>query len=128
MLKANSVQIKKQITEKMYTLLRERQEDKTRVKAWISFVIISKYFLKVDNRISVVRSKYEKELRRQKKARMLQIFFLESMKAKALNIKMRKIDWAPTEYYTDPPRKIVEKRLQRRERQIVLDYASIRKI
>lgn len=44
MLKANSSQIKKQITEKMYAVLRERQENKTRVKAWISFVIIARYF------------------------------------------------------------------------------------
>ena len=40
MLKANSTQIKKQITEKMYGVLRERQEDKMKVKAWISFVVI----------------------------------------------------------------------------------------
>ena len=44
------------------------------------------------------------------------MFFLEAMKAKALNIKMRRIDWIPHDIYTDPPRKIVEKRLQRRER------------
>ena len=71
MLKANSVNIKKQITEKMYLVLKERQEDKTKVKAWISFVIISKYFRKVEKRISVVREKYERELNRQRKARML---------------------------------------------------------
>lgn len=59
MLKANSAAIKKQITEKMYSVLRERQEDKTRVKSWISFVVISKYFLLVEKRISMVKDLYE---------------------------------------------------------------------
>ena len=95
MLKANSTQIKKQITEKMYGVLRERQEDKMKAKAWISFVVINKYFKKVQKRINVVRKLYEAELNRQRKARQLQMFFLEAMKAKALNIKMRKIDWVP---------------------------------
>lgn len=40
---------------------------------------------------------------------------------------MRKIDWKPAELY-DEPRKIVEKRLQKREREIVMDYQHIRKV
>ena len=96
MLKANSTAIKKQITEKMYAVLRERQEDKTRVKAWISFVVIHRYFQKVERRVKVVRELYEEEVLRQKKARQLQLWFLSATKAKALNIAMPKLDWRPS--------------------------------
>ena len=95
MLKANSTQIKKQITEKMYAVLRERQEDKMKAKAWISFVVINKYFKKVQKRISVVRKLYEAELDRQRKARQLQIFVLGALKARALCKKMPSLYWSP---------------------------------
>ena len=62
------------------------------------------------------------------KARRLQVFFLEVLKSTALNTQRRKIDWPAPEPHEHGQTKIVEKRLKRRERQIVLDYLTIRKI
>ena len=62
-------------------------------------------------------------------ARQLQLYFLSSLKARALNVKMPKLEWkAGADRDYEGGRRIVEKRLQKRERNIVIDMIRLRQI
>ena len=71
MLKSNSQQIKKQITDKMYHVLKAKKEDRERARAWISHAVILKSFLAVEKRFQVIREIFQAEKGRQIKARRL---------------------------------------------------------
>ena len=61
MLKSNSQQIKKQITDKMYHVLKAKKEDRKRARSWISYVVILKCFMSVEKRFQVIKAIFEAE-------------------------------------------------------------------
>ena len=102
LMKNNSITIRNQITDQMKTILRQRKDNRLIARAWISFVTILRCFLNQEKRFLAKKKHYESKATRQKMARVLQMYILESMKCKAFNTRRKKLDWKYTYVYQHP--------------------------